>query len=239
MQCRERRETSDMNDFSAYVGGRIRLYRQMKQYTIATLADMIHKSKSTLSKYENGEITLDIVTLLEIARALDIGVQQLVDYPPESEKKKREGFFPERQIFVYFYDGRRGKIVRNLLETGTDSTATFYNDVPDLSHPEECRNLYFGTVDYYDTITNFSLDSQSNRIERLTLCAANPFDRGEQVLGMLSGLSRYPMLPVSIKCVLSPKPLPENAEMREKLILSPKDIKLIRSLNMFAVEQRG
>lgn len=227
-----------MNDVSVYVGSRIRLYRQMKKYTIAALAEKIHKSKSTLSKYENGEITLDVETLWEIARALGIDVQQLMDYPPENKREKAMGFFPERRIFVYFYDGRSKKIIRNLLETGSGASATFYNDVPDLSHPEECRNLYFGSVDYFDTITNFSLDSQSNRIERLTLCAANPFDRGEQVLGMLSGLSRYPMLPVSIKCVLSPKPLPENEEMREKLVLSPKDIKLIRALNMFAVEQR-
>lgn len=231
-----------MNQIAVSVGSRIRLYRQMKKYTIATLADMIHKSKSTLSKYENGEITIDVETLYEIASALEIRMEQLLDCQPAARPaggKKEEGFFPERRIYVYFYDGRRGKIIRNLLETGAGATATLYNDIPDFDHPEACRNLYFGTVDYFDTITNFSLDSQSNRIERLTLCAANPFDRGEQVLGMLSGLSRYPMLPVSIKCVLSPKPLPEDEEMLQKLILSQKDVKLIRSLNMFAVEQRG
>ena len=86
-------------------------------------------------------------------------------------------------------------------------------------------------------VTNFSFENQSNRMEHVTLCAINPFDRSEHVLGMLSGISRYPVLPISIKCILSPVPLKEDESLKEKLILSKKDIKLIRSLNMFAVEQ--
>ena len=71
----------------------------------------------------------------------------------------------------------------------------------------------------------------------MTLTALNPFDRGKEVLGMLSGMSRYPLLPISIKCILSAEPLTEDDAMREELILSQKDLKLIRRLNMFAVEQ--
>ncbi|MBQ4490125.1 MAG: hypothetical protein II965_02645, partial [Pyramidobacter sp.] len=62
-------------------------------------------------------------------------------------------------------------------------------------------------------------------------------DRGEQVLGLLSGISRYPILSISIKCILSPSILEENDELMDKLVLSKKDMKLIKSLNMFAVEQ--
>ena len=45
------------------------------------------------------------------------------------------------------------------------------------------------------------------------------------------------MLPVSLKCILSPVPLTIDDALMEKLILSRRDIKLIRQLNMFAVEQ--
>ncbi|MBQ7491437.1 MAG: helix-turn-helix transcriptional regulator [Clostridia bacterium] len=234
-----------MNEISIAVGGRIRLYRQMKKLTLMTLAEKIHKSKATLSKYETGDIVVDVETLFDIARALEIKPQQLLDSFLQTEEEQEirpDGFFPQRRICVYFYDGRVKRIVRNLLETGHDGvgrTATFYNDIPSFDRPEACRNLYFGTVEYFDTVTNFSFTSQSNRIERLTMCAANPFDRGGQVLGMLSGISRYPMLPVSIKCILSPGELKEDEELMRKLVLSQKDIKLIRTLNMFAVEQLG
>ena len=41
-----------MISVNQHVGSRIRLYRQMKRYTLAELAEKIHKSKATLSKYE-------------------------------------------------------------------------------------------------------------------------------------------------------------------------------------------
>ena len=167
---------------------------------------------------------------------------QLLDYDAEPQMKERvpDGFFPEKRIYLYFFDGRKRKVRCSLLDIsreGTPASASLYYDVKDLSQPESCRNLYFGTVEFFDTVTQFSLDSQSSRVEKLTLCAANPFDRSGQVLGMLTGLSRYPMLPVSIKCILSDTPLPDNETLRESLILSRSDFKLIRTLNMFAVEQ--
>ncbi|MBQ1271116.1 MAG: helix-turn-helix transcriptional regulator [Clostridia bacterium] len=234
-----------MKEISLHVGSRIRLYRKAKKLTLLTLSQKIHKSKATLSKYETGDITIDIETLFDIADVLGIKVQQLLDYEPQAKpgeliKPASGGFFPQRLIYVYFYDGRVGKVIRNLLEIDHESarpTATFYNDIPSFERFEECRSLYFGTVDYFDTVTNFSFENQNNRIEHVTLTAVNPFDRGELVLGMLSGISRYPMLPISIKCILSPTPISEDDSLMEKLILSKKDVKLIKQLNMFAVEQ--
>ena len=233
-----------MKEVSLHVGSRIRLYRKAKKLTLLALSQKIHKSKATLSKYETGDITIDIETLFDIAGVLGIRVQQLLDYAPPTPAiqpaRPTGSFFPQRRIYVYFYDGRVGKIIRNMLEIDNESarsTATFYNDIPTCDRFEECRNLYFGSVEYFDTVTNFSFENQSNRIEHVTLCAINPFDRGAQVLGMLSGISRYPMLPISIKCILSPVVLEEDESLMEKLVLSKKDIKLIKSLNMFAVEQ--
>ena len=231
-----------MNSVNEHVGSRIRLYRQMKLFTLAELSEKIHKSKATLSKYETGDIAVDVETLFEIAEALKIRPVQLLDYDPDPQPKENapDGFFPEKRVYVYFFDGRKRKIRCSLLDIsreGTPCTASLYYDVKDLSQPESCRNLYFGTVEFFDTITQFSFDSQSNRMEKLALCAANPFDRSGQVLGMLTGLSRYPMLPVSIKVILSDVPLTDNESLRESLILSRSDFKLIRTLNMFAVEQ--
>ncbi len=233
-----------MKEVSIHIGGRIRLYRKAKKLTQLALAQKIHKSKATLSKYETGDITVDVETLFDIADVLGVKIQQLIDYVPPAPAGARPkvvgGFFPQRHIYIYFYDGRTNKITRNLLEVDHDSSvgaATFYYDLEDFERYDECRNLYYGTVEYFDTVTNFSFENQSNRMEHVVLCAVNPFDRGEQVLGLLSGISRYPILPISIKCILSPSPLEENEELLNKLVLSKKDMKLIKNLNMFAVEQ--
>ena len=232
-----------MQEVRAHVGGRIRLYRKVKHFTLTDLAARIHKSKATLSKYETGEITVDVETLFDIASALGISVQQLIDWRPESAEETAAGedsFFPQRCTYVYFYDGRVKKIVRNILEIsreGDAPTAALYYDLASFDRPEGCRNLYFGKAEFFDTVSNFLFESQSNHSERVTLTALNPFDRSTEVLGMLSGMSRYPLLPISIKCILSSEPLVEDERLQEELILTQKDIKLIRKLNMFAVEQ--
>ncbi|WP_437438807.1 helix-turn-helix domain-containing protein, partial [Enterocloster citroniae] len=54
-----------MNKISLHIGDRIRMYRKARGLTLQQLADMIHKSRASVSKYENGEITLDVETLCE------------------------------------------------------------------------------------------------------------------------------------------------------------------------------
>ena len=74
-----------MESISTFVGNKIKFYRKRNGYSLDQLAQIIHKSKSTLSKYENGNIALDVETLLEIAKALHVEVSQLVDYHYQNE----------------------------------------------------------------------------------------------------------------------------------------------------------
>lgn len=234
-----------MNGINARVGARIRLYRRAKKLTLIQLSAMIHKSKATLSKYETGDIAIDVETLYDIAAALDIRIEQLLDQRTFTHGEAHGescAFFQQSRIYVYFYDGRIGRCVKNVLQLDRATepcTAVFYLDVPSFDDDalSSCRSLYYGTAEYFDAVTNFSLDNQTNRMEHASLCAVNPIDRVEQVQGMLTGISRYPMLPVSLKCILSPVPLMIDDALMEKLILSRWDMKLIRRLNMFAVEQ--
>ena len=234
-----------MKEINARVGARIRLYRRAKKLTLDQLSAMIHKSKATLSKYETGDIAIDVETLYDIAAALDIRAEQLLDrHTPAHGEPRVEScsFFMQGRIYVYFYDGRIGRCIKNVLQTDGATghrTALFYLDVAGFDDYalSSCRSLYYGTAEYFDAVTNFSLDNQTNRMEHVSLCAMNPIDRVEQVQGMLTGISRYPMLPVSLKCILSSAPLSVDDALMEKLILSRREIKLIRQLNMFIVEQ--
>ena len=67
-----------MGEISREIGHRIRNFRKSRHMTLDELAEIVCKNKSTLSKYENGEIVLDIETIYEIARALGIHVEQLL-----------------------------------------------------------------------------------------------------------------------------------------------------------------
>ena len=64
-----------------YVGENIRKFRLAHGLTLDEVAARIYKSKSTVSKYENGTISLDIATLEDIANALDVLPAQLLMTP--------------------------------------------------------------------------------------------------------------------------------------------------------------
>ena len=69
-----------MSKISMHIEHRIRNLRKKKGYTIEEFSKIINKSKATLSKYENGSISMDIDTILEIAEALEVEIDYLINY---------------------------------------------------------------------------------------------------------------------------------------------------------------
>ena len=68
-----------MSELSMEIGKRIRYFRTGKNMTLEELATAVCKSKATLSKYEKGDIVIDIETMYEIANALQIHIEERLD----------------------------------------------------------------------------------------------------------------------------------------------------------------
>ena len=63
------------------VGNNLRKYRQAYGYTLEELAERVHKSRSTLSKYEKGLISIDVDTIAEFSAIFHIPAAQLLSVP--------------------------------------------------------------------------------------------------------------------------------------------------------------
>ena len=72
-----------MSEISTSIGCSIRSFRKNRKMTLVELAKLINKSKATVSKYEKGEIVIDIETLYDIASALGLHIHQLLYYRPK------------------------------------------------------------------------------------------------------------------------------------------------------------
>ena len=95
-----------MSNFTCYVGEQIRKYRKAGKMTLQDLADAIHKSRATVCKYENGDISVDIETLYEISQILQVSMSQLTTgLPMHREKDKKAHFFRHSgYIFTFTMD---------------------------------------------------------------------------------------------------------------------------------------
>ena len=122
-----------MSQLDQIIGANVRLYRRANRLTLEELAARIHKSKATLGKYEQGTIAMDVNTLWEIARALQLEPGQLMETlePPEEKEHPAQ---PAYRQYVYLYDGRTSRLMRSLLVGGDpqeeDPPLTLIYDVP-------------------------------------------------------------------------------------------------------------
>ena len=158
-----------MSAFCYHVGQRIKKYRKSRGYTIEQFSVMINKSKATVSKYENGTITIDIDTLYDISQKLDIDLKCFLDYQPPMPHNTepvlpKNFYFNQPRAYMYYYDGRIRQIVRSLLcfspsATGETVDVMLYVGVEDFGNPDRCQHLFTGEMKAFDTITHMVLNN--------------------------------------------------------------------------------
>lgn len=234
-----------MGKISIHTGERIRTYRKAKGLTIQQFSALINKSKSTVSKYENGEISIDIETLFYIADKLSVSVTQLIDYKIEKphvvSSGYPKGFFLDSEIFyIYYFDGDANKIIPGAMELNRNATgncqAILYWKVHDLANCRKCRHLYFGEMVYGDTYVNFMLSNQINNIEKIFLCAVNPLNVGDETNGIIAGISDKYRMPICYKFLMAKNKLPMDSTLKQHLLFSKEDYKIMKSINAFLLD---
>lgn len=234
-----------MSTISIEIGNKIRQFRQSRKMTLDELANVIHKSRATLSKYERGEISIDIDTLYELADALHVRTEQLL-YTPVSEKhpQQREivpAFFQDvDRFYCYYFDGRIGKLVRSAFDVFSridvnQYKIAMYMNFKDLAHYQQAENTYWGYMEHFDALTLIELTNQSNPMEKASLQILASFLDADSKWGLWNGISSRPLMPVATKMLFTKRPLTEDAALVRELKISRDDIHRMKYYNMFSV----
>lgn len=226
-----------------HIGRRIKLYRIAKNMNMETLSRLIFKSKATVSKYERGQIAIDILTLFEIARALQIDISQLIDceVPPKPQNAiLNSNPFGTNLLHMYLYDGRIGQMTKSIIEVNTSvlyqtPTAMLYFNVASNEDYNNCEYLYFGSMRSFDTIVNFVLENQSNPIEMVLITLVRPFKKTDEWVGLMSGLSYIHVSPVVNKVIISNINIFHEEELKERLLISKEKFRMIKKQNAFSI----
>jgi len=85
--------------FAKTIGKTIVTYRQNRQLTQQQLADLINLSVQQIQKYEYGETNISVVRLLNIAKALDTNLLELLQ--PALENDSHPNFYCHKSYQVY------------------------------------------------------------------------------------------------------------------------------------------
>ncbi len=241
-----------MSKVNQHIGGRIRMYRKTRGMTLQQLADLIHKSRASVSKYENGEITLDVETLFEIAQALMVSPSQLMDLRPpvqgSAEKQLNQSatspFFQARRLYFYFYDGRYKRLKDGIIDIyerenapGSYEATLSISAVTPTGRSSEI--YYTGKVVYSDMLIRFSFVNQCNALEEDLLYIFNPLEIRDSTDGLLCGISSADLMPCAFKCLVTLTPQEHTESFKQQLLITKKELQKWQKLNMLIVDNRG
>lgn len=235
-----------MQEISALVGKQIRSCRKQNKMTLEEMSQNIGKSKSTISKYEKGEIPVDIETLYLIARTLHVHIEYFLYTLPSVTPLSRPisvspSFFAGLSSFYsYLFDGRNNHLIRcvfDILSGAVDSGCKImmYMNFSDYEHYQVCENTYLGYIEHYDALTNIQLTNQDSPMEKASVQILAAFLNSDTKWGLWNGFSTRPMMPVATKMLFSRTRLKEDEALLKKLKISREDIRLLKLYNMLSV----
>lgn len=216
------------------VGENIRFYRREKNITIEQLGKSIGKSKSVVSKYENGLVSIDVDSLWKIAETLGIKMSKLtelkVNKRQREKKKKMRNPFGQEEIFLYYYDGRIEtyvksylRIVYNKMEKGYD--VFYYLGLKEYENYQDSDFIYKGKMFSYDLVTHFHLVNLVNPMDHMMISICNPVHKETVTTGILLAMLEHTVKPYAVKVRVSLQMIFEKDMQKEQLTITEKEWK--------------
>lgn len=220
------------------VGEKIRMYRKLRRMSLEELANLIHKSKSILSKYELGESVFDMDTLYAIAEALDIEPAQLLNPRRHAATSScaRYGIFQNNFLYTYMLVRDRSyHLLKSLLvfSGDDDNTVTFYMQVPDFGQYTDCKVLYTGRMICYPNTALMTLENQADRTDYGVFGAAVRTGNTDTCIGLMMMSAYSTRDPGALKTIMSRVPAKDENEMVRLLTIDRDDIDSTRRSNIF------
>lgn len=206
----------------------------MKNMTIRDLSAQLHVGTSTISKYENGKIAIDISTLFEIAGILEVNINQLVDYKgyelPHREPVGSGNFFKRSDVFfIYQYWGRNKRIYVSAMEIIPDplsesrDNVLIYFEIENEFNYTKCDYLYSGTIAYSDSFTHISVENMYNPSDKVFITAKTSFQSKGSTTGLMMAISQSVRNPYAVKVVISPDHLTKDEDLVNLLLENDKE----------------
>ncbi len=228
-----------------HIGGRIRLFRKHLNLTLEELAYLVHKSPSTLSKYERGSVNIDVLTLSEIADALGVGISQLTDFSTRrlkpSNKNDSNLFKRHDRFFVYYLYSPMKQVLQGFLEvTGSnidqnESSVVLYLGSEKGFDITEPMFIFTGTMVCDELYAYISMQNSSGMRDMLYIMVKTPQWMFNTAKGIVLSVSSTHGCPAASSMLFSAEERAPGKELTDILRADREEVmEFMRQTNLFA-----
>ena len=226
-----------MEDICREIGARLRALRRDRGYTLTEFAEIVHRSKSTLSKYERGEIAVDVATLDELARALDKSAAELfyAGAPGVSFAEAPEERLEDMQrYYLYMYGAHEGRpwVARNALFLG-EGSAHIYSELPNDEDIYAYRSCYMGVFRKTNSFARVIAVNPLHADDVLMLNYELTLKPAKAFTGFLCTMSIGHWFPLALPVIISSVPIADEAWLKARLAFTARDLRAFKSVNAF------
>lgn len=225
-------------EFYQELGRNIRIFRKMNHMTQKELAYAVGKSLACISKYEKGEIAMDMYTLQTIAAHLGVSAEQLT--PEQTPPKQSEGadanlcpLFRTSPLYLYWYRGGKRTLVRHVLEVDPSaSRVVCYMEADNPSDYKNCRYIMFGTIFTKSPNTCIFATNPAFEQDFMFACFSNVDIFDSKMTGFVSCLNRSYHI-TSTKCFISTSPNHSIEEILQAILVTKSELADFKRSNFF------
>lgn len=219
---------------SIKLGETLKKYRKLKHYSLEDIGNRIYKTKATVSKYENGEIIPDFITVLELCNILNIEVSKLL--PSVSEVFTSNLPFTNDVLYLYYFIS--DKIITSTIKIDGFKDGKYYALFYDgIQKSFDNCNYYEGTVEPSQTVTYMNFKNINyNNLEQVQIIINIPMSNiSEQYDCFITGLTPN-YLPIIKKGIITTTPLDTSQIDTQRLQISKQELQKISINNAWILD---
>lgn len=223
------------------VGRRIKYFRKKRGLTLVKLAERLHISKSALSKYENGQVSITLDQVWQIADQLDINPLYLIsDTFTTSEiiEKTHNDILNSnnyKKYYVYTMTGHnKAYFSKNVFLVDDDSCA-FFAEVEDEDDYRKCKNYYTGSVKKTAGHLRCTLSNVLNEDDLLIIEKNQPLAYTNAEYAFAVSLSVGINFPIALRMLVYEEKCSNIEEAKRLLSYGNEDFKEIKKLGAFSI----
>ena len=195
------------------LGDKLKACRRAKKLTLQQIADVLGKSTSTVSKYENGEISIDLELLIQWCRFLNLDINTVLPSTAPSsaqqELSRYESHFVDR-LYIYWYNKALGRTFLAVIENDNLSgKSVCFHTVHNADDIHSADFFYTGTVTYSDISTDFVFYNTAPPFDLLTFSMPALTRKQKYKTGMLSSITFF-YQDVILKALASKEPIADE-----------------------------
>lgn len=215
-------------------GEKFRIARKTKEMSIQELSNIIHKSSTTIYKYERNEVIPDIITVLEICNALEINFDTLTNQTEgKTSKENSTNPFLTDEIYLYYpssVNKNENKLtemrLKLKLESGIMKVYFYINETDTIFYTGNIES----TAEYsFITLKNFNVINP--RLEDVMIMINLQYSSDDVKSGIIVGLRNTINAPSIKKCVLLNHKIKdsEKEEILKKVQISEEELIQIKN----------